>query len=80
MNTELRDRLRESFAPEAVEYLSSLDAIKIKMTQDNYGQVMSFLSKLPNKEMQAGFLGALIDAGYPADTGNQLAQIMGVSL
>ncbi len=80
MNVELRDALREAFVPEAEEYLISLSEIKIKTTQDNYGNVMAFLTKLPSKEAQAGFLGALVDAGYPADTGDQLASIMGVSL
>ena len=80
MNVQVRDALREAFAPEAAEYLTALNETTIVTTQDNYGNVMAFLSKLPNKEMQAGFLGALIDAGYPSDTGDQLANIMGVSL
>ncbi len=80
MNTELRDMLREAFEPEAVEYLETLKGVKVKTTQDNYGVVMAFLSYLPSKEAQAGFLGAMIDAGYPQDTGDQLASIMGVTL
>ena len=73
--------LREAFAPEAIEYLEGLnDPKRIVTTQDSYGTVMGFLAKLPDTDVQSGFLAALIDAGYPRDTGNQLASIMGFSL
>lgn len=80
MNVEYRDALRKVFVEEAEEFMTSLDEIKISVTQDNYGRVLGFIAKLPNKEAQAGFLGALIDAGYPAETGSQVATLLGVSL
>lgn len=63
--------------PEAIEYLAALDK-GIKTTQDNYGRVMAFLSKLDGIGGPL-FLTALVAEGYPASTANQLVSLMGWS-
>lgn len=77
-NHEFVTRLREAMAPEAKEFLETINKDKYPTTQDNYGRVMSFLSRMPEKDMQEAFLGALVDAGYPEVTGDSLARIMGL--
>ena len=72
--------LRVAFAPEAVEYCALLKGSMIHITQDDYGRVMGFLSKMPERDMQVAFLGAMIDAGYPRETAHSLSRIMGLSL
>ena len=61
--------------PEAEEYVGMIKDEPIPLTKDNYGKVMAFLSGLG----EAGwiFLIAMVRAGYPADTAEQLARIMG---
>jgi len=77
-NAEFIQTLREAMAPEAVEFLEVLDNDKMVTTQDNYGRVMAFLGRMPEKDMQEAFLGALVDAGYPEVTGAAVARIMGL--
>ena len=77
-NHEFVTRLREAMAPEAEEFVAMLAKDKMVTTQDNYGRVMGFLSKMPEKDMQEAFLGALVDAGYPEVTAASLARIMGL--
>ena len=77
-NYEFVARLRVAMAPEAQEFLEVLNNDKMPTTQDNYGRVMAFLGRMPEKDMQEAFLGALVDAGYPAVTGASLARIMGL--
>ena len=41
-------------------------------------EAQELLGRMPEKDMQEAFLGALVDAGYPAVTGASLARIMGL--
>lgn len=66
----------DTVMPEATEYVEALNEIRFPTTQDNYGTVMTFLSKLPDGTGPV-FLLALVRAGYPASTGEQLARVMG---
>lgn len=77
-NHEFIAQLREAMAPEAKEFVAMLAKDKMPTTQDNYGRVMSFLGRMPEKDMQEAFLGALVDAGYPGVTAASLARIMGL--
>jgi hypothetical protein len=65
--------------PEAKELVSTLqwDADS-QTTKDGYGRVMQFLAGLPGA-IQVTFLRAMVDAGYPADTAAQLAEIQGIA-
>lgn len=73
------DNALDLIRPEATDYVKSLDEIKIKTTQDNYGSVMSFLSRLQKEsgEMAPLFLIAMVGAGYPRGTASQLVTVMG---
>lgn len=65
--------------PEAKEYVTSLDLIKIKTTKDSYGNVMSFLARLQKEsgEMAPLFLIAMVGEGYPRVTAEELVSVMG---
>jgi len=71
------DAAVDSMRPEAIEYLAALDK-GIKTTQDNYGRVMAFLSKLDGIGGPL-FLTALVAEGYPVVTAHQLVSLMGWS-
>ena len=73
-------RLRVAFEPEAREYIAMLNQSVSRSTQDDYGRVMGFLSGMPERDMQAAFLGAMIDCNYPEHTARSLANIMGLSV
>ena len=73
------DNALDTIRPEAKEYVTSLDEISIKTTKDNYGQVMSFLSRLQKDsgEMAPLFLIAMVGEGYPLETASQLVTLFG---
>ena len=62
--------------PEAADFVKALDLDHMRTTKDNYGRVMSMLSKL---EVQTAilFLIAMVGEGYPLVTATQLSHIMG---
>lgn len=73
------DAALDTIRPEAKEYVDSLGKIKIKTTQDNYGQVLQFLTKLQKDagEMAPLFLIAMVGEGYPLVTAEQLSTLFG---
>ncbi len=83
MNDETLTRIDaalDTIRPEAKEYVASLDTIKISTTKDNYGTVLSFLTKLKDDvggEMPALFLIAMVGEGYPLATAQQLNTLFG---
>ena len=76
---QMVDRMRVAFAPEAVEFTKMMLDDPIKATQDNYGRVMSFLSRMPEPEMKLAFIAAMADAGYPAATAAAITRAMGLA-
>jgi len=73
------DEAVDSIRPEAKEYVQSLELIRLSTSKDNYGEVMSFLSRLQKDagQMAALFLIAMVGEGYPRVTAEQLVGIMG---
>jgi hypothetical protein len=75
------DKAVDTIRPEAKEYVTSLDAIRIKTTKDNYGEVLGFLTKLKQDvgiQMAAVFLIAMVGEGYPLVTATQLSNLFGM--
>jgi hypothetical protein len=76
---EAIDEAVENLRPEAKEYVTSLDAIRLRTTKDNYGEVLQFLVKL-QKDAGTGaplFLVAMVREGYPLVTATQLVGLLG---
>ena len=74
------DNALDTIRPEAKEYVTSLDEIRIKTTKDNYGPVLAFLGKLKEdagSDMAPLFLIAMVGAGYPLGTAQQLRSLLG---
>jgi hypothetical protein len=74
------DNALDTIRPEAREYVTSLDEIKIKTTKDNYGTVLGFLTRLKEdagSDMAPLFLIAMVGEGYPLETASQLSTLFG---
>lgn len=74
------DNAVDTIRPEAKEYVTSLDEIRIKTTKDNYGQVLAFLTTLKDSagaDMPKLFLIAMVGEGYPLETASQLNTLLG---
>ncbi len=76
--TKFDDAIREALAPEAAEYLETLGDLKSYATTKNrYGDVLEFTLRSIPSDARTGWIGALVDAGYPADTADSILRLLG---
>lgn len=75
MTNEQRQTAVEMFKPEALDAIAQ--AKKNITTKDGYGSILFIVSGMP-KMYASIFIDACIANGYPADTANQVKQIIGI--
>jgi hypothetical protein len=83
MDASMKEKIDKAVAhvmPEAKELVERLTSDPMKTTKDNYGRLMSFLSRLGenDKLLQWLMLEAVTRCGYPLQTACQVARILGM--
>jgi hypothetical protein len=79
MTTEQKEKYLkaiEAIRPEAKEFVDAMMNEPIMTTENNYGQVMAFLSTFDNRNLAKLFLVAMVREGYPRSTAGQISQIL----